>query len=380
MKPSNEMVKKVALIGGGVNSAVGRAHLSALRMDGLFEIWGGCFSRSPTVNRQSAEAYGISADRLFDSVELLLEQCVDACDAVIVLTPTNQHCNQVIQCIQAGLPVVCEKSLTATPSEARALIDSLQKRKGFISVTFNYTGYPALREIRQRILRGDIGEITHVALEMPQEGFSRCQPDGTPLVPQQWRLSDGEVPTVYLDLGVHLHQICHYLIGLKPLEAFACQASLGNFANVVDYVSANVLYENRVHATYYFGKSMLGFRNGLGVKIFGRLGSLQWLQSDPERIHSADRFGTLQILDRGGQSVAFSASRFARFKPGHPAGYVESFANLYSDIHTALISWPAPTTPAVGAELTDAYVALEGLELMSAMVRSSGSGKKESIR
>ncbi len=365
----------VAFIGGGINSAVGRAHFCALNLDQNFRLVSGCFSRDPRINRESALFYNVSDKRIYSDYEQLIENERDKIDAAIVLTPTVDHYNVVIALLESGIPVICEKSLATSVEEVEYIKKIELKTNGFLVVTYNYTGYPALRELRSLIRSGYLGKINSFVAEMPQEGFARHDTHGRPIKPQSWRLFDGDIPTVSLDLGIHLHQIIHYLIEKKPIQAFACQKSYGNFENVVDYVSAFVDYENEIHGIFYYGKSLLGYKNGLRIRVFGSKASAEWEQINPEflKINCAD--GSSQIIDRSFNNAnVFNETRYSRFKAGHPAGYIEAFANIYYDIKQALASYKSQNNW-ISSEIFGTDLSLEGLKLLHAFAMSSNKKK-----
>lgn len=368
---------RLAFIGGGINSAVGRVHYNALRMDGQFELVAGCFSRHKALNQESGRFYGVTPHRVYDTYQALLATETDL-DMVVILTPTSNHLEPVLACLEAGLGVICEKAMSATPAEAAAIRMAEKQHGGFLAVTYNYTGYPALRELRARIRNGQLGRILHFIAEMPQEGFIRRGDDGQPAKPQEWRLHDGPIPTVYLDLGVHLHQITQYLIPRRPLQIQGIHHSYGNFPAVVDYVQAAVRYEDDMVGSFLFGKCMLGQRNGLRLRIFGSEGSAEWEQVRPEEIHLAYPDGRREILDRGGHAPIAGAPRYTRFKAGHPAGYVEAFANLYVDIAQAFREyrrhghWQSE-------EVFDTAFAGAGLGFLQTMADAARSGRSEAI-
>ncbi len=363
---------QVAFIGGSITSAVGRAHFHALRMEDQFELVAGCFSRDPHINRASASRYGVAPARTYADYRALLDAEARRIDAVVVLTPTSEHVAPVIAALEAGVAVICEKSLAADLQELAAIRGALERSDGFLAVTYNYTGYPALRELRDMIRRGQLGRVLHFNAEMPQEGFVRRDAQGQPIRPQAWRLHDGEIPTVYLDLGVHLHQIVHYLLAREPRSVCADQRSCGNFEHVVDYVSANARYENDILGRFYFGKSMLGYRNGLRIEVFGSQASAQWVQGNPEEIRLAAADGSVRIVDRSAGVTVAGEPRYSRFKAGHPAGFIEAFANLYVDLHAALLQhqrerhWTSE-------EVFGLPLVSRGLEFLSAMARSARS-------
>ncbi|MBU3580981.1 Gfo/Idh/MocA family oxidoreductase [Polynucleobacter sp. AP-Capit-er-40B-B4] len=364
-------IMRVAIIGGGINSAVGRAHVAALKIDGFFKIVAGSFSRNNEVNMSSAVEYGVDISRVYSDHKQLISSELGKIDAIIVLTPTSLHTIPVLDALNAGIPVICEKTLTANIKDTQLVSDTLISNKGFLAVTYNYSGYPAVRELRELINSGQIGEVLHFAVEMPQEGYLRTNLDGKRLQPQNWRQADEQIPVIYLDLGSHLYQLSSYILGVRPRSVFATEQSCG-FYPVVDSVSALVKYERGIIGNFMFGKTMIGYRNGLKIRIFGTKAALEWTQSDPECIKFSYADGRIELRDRGVGGSELSSSRYARFKAGHPAGYIEAFANLYVDIYHALIDYDErgawSSTEVFGSEHS-----LEGLKFIQSMHQSANS-------
>jgi predicted dehydrogenase len=357
---------RAAFIGGSIQSAVGYAHYAAARMDGRFDIVAGCFSRSPATNRATADAYGVDAKRLYPDWRLLVQAEAHDIDAAIILTPTPAHIESVTACLNAGIPAICEKALTSSAEDAESLLELQQAANGFLAVTFNYSGYPMVRELRGMIEGGALGRILHIEGEMPQEGFIRRNGEAPAATPQSWRLQDGRIPTLHLDLGVHLHHLVYYLTRLKPLEVSATLDSFGCFDTVADTASALARYEDGAVAHFWFSKAALGHRNGLRLRLYGDRASAEWTQSEPEILHLCYADGRREILDRGGDAPIARAARYTRFKAGHPAGYIEAFANLYADMSDALRAHRAGQAP-TSEEVFGAGFAAEGLHFMQAM-------------
>jgi predicted dehydrogenase len=369
--PSDRL--RVAFLGGAYNSAVGRVHRVAVEMDQRFELVGGCFSRHPDANRDSAIQYGLDPARLSASLDELLDRQAGKIDALVVLTPTNQHETQVLRCLGAGLPVICEKALATSSAEALAIQRQLADHGGFLAVTYNYTGYPMLRELRQMVADGRFGKIEQIHVEMPQDGFARFSGDGSPLVPQDWRLRDGRVPTISLDLGVHLHMMVRFLTDETPVEVVATSNTYGNFGQVVDNVSCLARYTNNLHCNIWYSKTALGYRNGLKLRLFGEQGAAEWVQENPEYLTLTDHYGTKSIVDRASRDIKVAnQGRYARFKVGHPAGFVEAFANYYCDTADALAAHLAGQ-PATGEYVFGIEDALQGLRVLEAIADSSAN-------
>lgn len=329
---------RLGFIGGATNSAVGYTHFSSSHLDGHFRLEAGVFSRHGEVNKASAATYEIDDRRVYDDWRSMLERERERLDAIAVLTPTPTHAEIVVAAIEAGYPVICEKALATSSAECRTIREAIARHKGFLAVTFNYSGYPMVRELRELIEDGVLGEIQQIQVEMPQEGFARRTATGEHAKPQPWRLSDYGVPTISLDLGVHLHHLIDFLTaGAKPLEVIADQGTYGNFSTVVDSVNCLAHYERNIRVNVWFTKAALGYRNGLKIRIFGSEGAAEWLQTAPEQLSLAHADGRKTLLDLGSGTLKVAGlPRYNRFKPGHPSGFIEAFANLYADIAASL--------------------------------------------
>lgn len=358
---------RLGFIGGALNSAVGYTHFNSSRLDGHFRVDCGCFSRHCDSNRATAAAYGIAPERAHGSWEELLDREREQIDAVVVLTPTPNHRDIVIAALDAGMPVICEKALAVSSADCRVIGEAAQRNRGFLAVTYNYSGYPMVRELRRMIAAGELGRLHQIHIEMPQEGFLR-----TASTPQAWRLQDQMVPTVSLDLGVHVHHLVHFLTGgKKPLEAVGDQSSYGHFSNIIDNVYCLIRYEDDLRIQAWYGKTALGYRNGLRIRVFGNLASAEWFQMEPEDLLLCDADGRRQLIDRGtGDACVARLPRYNRFKAGHPSGFIEAFANLYADIAEHLrhhqTGQPMPNQLVYGAGQSE-----EGLRLLEAVARSS---------
>jgi predicted dehydrogenase len=369
---------KLGFIGGSINSAVGYSHFVSCAMDMQWQLVAGCFSKNTALNHETGKVYGVSDDRIYDTWQEMLVSEKGHLDAVVILTPTPAHFESVMACMHAGIAVICEKSLAINSAEARTILALRNELNAFLAVTYNYSGYPMLRELAQRISDGKLGKILHFQAEMPQEGFVRVDAEGNKPVPQPWRLADGDIPTLYLDLAVHLHQIIHYLIGQKPIELVSDQNHYGWFSGVVDNASCLCRYTGDVQGQLWFSKSALGHRNGLKIRIYGDQGSAEWFQLNPEEIMLAYADGRREVLDRASAVVVANQRRYNRFKAGHPAGFVEAFANLYSDIAQSLRQYKR-TCKWESSEVFSAELSLAGMYFLEAMVSSARSRSWQAV-
>lgn len=373
---------KIAFVGGAYDSAVGRAHRAAISMDQYFELIAGCFSRNKEKNIETAIQYGVDTNRIYNDFNSLLEYEKENIDAIVILTPQNQHIDQINKSLDFGIPIICEKALVSSSKEAIAIREKLIKKKGFLAVTYNYTGYPMIRELKHMIRSGFLGEIQQLHMEMPQEGFARLSNEGKPIYPQNWRLKDSFVPTISLDLGVHLHMMGTFLTGSSPIEVVSVASSRGNFNEVIDNVQFLANYTNNIDSSYWYSKTAFGYRNGLKIRIFGKKGSAEWVQGNPEYINFADNSGGKYCLDRTSKNIKIANnSRYQRFKAGHPAGFLEAFANYYVDLAHSL--YKKKNISSVSESIKYVFgvnESIEGLKMLESVARSSSSKKWEIIK
>lgn len=363
---------RVAFFGGGIDSAVGEVHRIAVEMDRRFQLVAGCFSADSQVNAESMLHYDVPRNRTYNSLATLLDKESGNIDALVVLTPTPRHKADVITCLEARVPVICEKSLATSSVDAVEIRDVLAEHAGFLAVTFNYSGYPMLRELKHMIQNGRLGRLTQIHIEMPQEGFARFDSQGHRPVPQQWRLHDTELPVIALDLGVHVHHTVRFLTGQQPVKVMAVNNSFGHFSDIVDNTICIAKYSDDMVCSVWYSKTALGHRNGLRLRVFGEIGSAEWYQFEPETLYCYDNRGTRTQIDRASGDVSISPQRrYNRFKAGHPAGFIEAFANLYCDIADSLIQYLQTGRTSYGEYVFGVEDALEGLQMLTAMKESA---------
>lgn len=320
---------KVAFIGGGINSIAGYVHFCASRLDGLFEVSAGVFSRNKEINLKSADFYGADA---FEDVDTMLKTVKGQIDLVVVLTPTPLHYEHVAKAIEMGYPVICEKPLFKSYEEIIAFEEKFRNSNYFLCITYNYIAYPMLTELRNMFLSGEMGELISMHLEMPQESFLR--PPKVIDYPPWWRKKDESIPTIILDLASHLFSISYYITEKDIKRLKSIHRSFSPYG-VVDDVKCLFEYESGEPGFMWVSKVALGNRNGLRVCVYGTKMSACWVQEEPEKLFVAKSNGEKLIIDRG-SNIGISGVRiYNRMTPGHPAGFIEAFANLYSHIHSA---------------------------------------------
>ena len=368
---------RLAFIGGGVNSAVGNVHRVSSQLDGRWNLVCGVFSRNTDINRQTAAFYGLPENKCFQNLDELIQR-KDEFDAVTVLSPTNLHYEHISKLLRNEIQVISEKSMVGNVSDSLILLEQETKSQKKIYVTFNYTAYPMVRELKSRIENNHIGKILSIHIEMPQEGFQKLDAKLQPPNVQKWRTTDGELSTVSLDLGVHTQNLIHFVTGLRGQQFIGVKSHHGLVSQAVDYVSALGKYEDGVDVSIWYGKTALGHRNGLRLRIFGEQGSFEWEQIFPDRIMHANQVGTREVIDFGSSNLLeANKTQYQRFKPGHPTGFIEAFANYYFDLYNVLS--PSGFSEISKENVFSAQAATEGLQEIQAIENSNSSKVWEDV-
>jgi len=322
---------KLAFIGGSIDSIAGYPHFIASQMDKRFEVVAGAFSTQKEINKKTAEVWKI--ERLYHQWRELIKKEKNNVDAVVVLTPTPLHYEIILELLQENIPVICEKPLVSSLKEAETLQNIFDEKKNFLVITNNYSGYPMVRELQYKIAQKEFGDILQIRLKMPQESFLR--PPKSVKYPQKWRLQDGFIPMISLDLGTHLHHLAYFLLQKEPKSVIATYNSFSQYG-VVDDVNMMLQYYDDIEGNMWLSKTALGNRNGLHIEIYGTKASALWHQENPEKLECSYNNGKKVIIDRGSDIDMLANPLYSRMTPGHPAGFIESFANLYNDIANAL--------------------------------------------
>lgn len=322
---------KLAFIGGGVNSIAGYPHFVATQMDKRFEVIAGVFSTDKKINQETAKRWNIK--KVYNNWQELINKEQNHIDAVVVLVPTPLHSKIILELLKRKIPVICEKPLVSSIEEIQEIEKVYKAKQNFLVVTNNYSGYPMIRELREKIDKGELGDILQIRLKMPQESFLR--PPKSVKYPQKWRLKDGFIPMISLDLGSHLHHLAYFLLQQEPIEIFASYDKFSKY-NIVDNVNIFLEYESGIKGNFWLSKSALGNRNGLHIELYGSKASAVWHQENPEKLKLSYNTGQKTIVDRGSDLDILPNKLYNRMTPGHPAGFIEAFANLYSDIADSL--------------------------------------------
>lgn len=321
---------KIGVLGGGINSAVGKLHRQALATLDNVQVVRGCFSRDPGTNLSSGEAWRVRKIDLANSIDELLSPGVDY---VVNLTPTNQHFETNSKILQAGKNLISEKAISTSGTQAEELARQMDSYGVRAFSVFNYSFYPVLRDLAFLIKAGEFGDIFFLDAEMLQDSYFRHLDSTGRLQTQDWRLRDYVLPTIHLDLGVHLINTVSYLAGSDVSDGSIAKRSRGAVPGLIDTCFGNITLKNGADVSLRFSKVALGSPNSLSIRVFGTKGSASWNQLAPDILEVSTRHSSKSLMYRGESRMPFSSRESnSVFKTGHTSGFLESMSLFYSSI------------------------------------------------
>lgn len=364
---------RLGMVGGGQGAFIGAVHRIAARLDDRFELVAGAFSSDPERARASAEELGVA--RGYESFEEMAQAEAareDGIEAVSITAPNNVHAPAAKAFLEAGIHVICDKPLTSTLEDAKALAAMERSDGPLFVLTHNYTGYPMVRQAREMVAAGELGEIRVVQVEYPQDWLAE-DVESTGQKQAGWRtdpaISGAGGSTG--DIGTHAYNLARFVTGLE-LEALA--ADLSTFVpgrRLDDNAHVMLRFRGGARGALWSSQVAPGNENALRLRVFGTLGGLDWEQEVPTVLWHAPLGEPMRRLTRGGPGTGAAAARVTRIPAGHPEGYLEGFANIYSEAAAAILAHRdgrAPPDEVVFPTLRDG---LEGVAFVDACVRSS---------
>jgi predicted dehydrogenase len=366
---------RLGMVGGGEGAFIGAVHRIAARLDDHYVLVAGALSSTPDKARRSGEALGLASDRIYGDFEAMAgaeSKRPDGIEAVAIVTPNDTHAPAAKAFLKAGIHVICDKPLTVNLKEALSLEKAVKQSGRIFALTHNYTGYPMVRHARAMVKAGDLGELRVVQAEYPQDWLTEKLED-TGHKQAEWRNDPKRAGAggCLGDIGTHAFNLASFVTGLE-LEALS--------ADLTSFVKGRKLDDN-VHIMMRFkggAKGMLwasqvapGNENNLKLRVYGTKGGLEWWQEHPNQLTWSPYNKAPQILSRGTGSANAAAARVTRVPPGHPEGYLEGFANIYTEVAAAIRAArrkkkldPAVTFPTVED-------GVRGLAFIEAAVKSS---------
>ena len=326
---------KMGMVGGGEGAFIGAVHRKAALMDEQIEMAAGAFSSDPAKAKGFASRVFIDQSRAYGSYAEMAEREAalpdgEKIDFVSIVTPNHLHFDVSKTFLEAGFHVVCDKPMTVSLEQAEQLKKIVDRSGKVFALTHNYTGYPMVREARQLVAGGKIGQVMKVVVEYPQDWLlSRLELDGQKQA--LWRTDPAKAgPAGCLgDIGSHCENLASYITGLEITELCADLTTFARGRLLDDDVNVLLRYENGARGVLHASQISAGEENNLNIRIYGSEGSLRWHQENPNYLHVSRPGEPVQVYRRGNGYLSEQAAAASRIPPGHPEAFIEAFANIY---------------------------------------------------
>jgi predicted dehydrogenase len=330
------------MVGGGPGSNIGDTHRRAASFDGRYTLLAGVFASDPARSRSFAASLEIAPDRRYGSWEEMAERegaRKDGVEVVAIMTPNASHHPIAKAFLERGIDVICDKPLTTGLDDALDLL-RLARRTGLVfAVTYNYTGYPMVRQAREMIRSGELGEIRLVQVEHAS-GWASTLLEASGHKQATWRTTPSIAgkSAVVGDIGTHAHHLARFVTGLEVTEVSAELSTMVPGRKADDNAHVKLRFTNGARGLMWVSMAATGNLHGQRIRVFGEKASLEWIQEQPEQLHLRPLDGPHRVLSRGCGYLSAAAQHATRLWPGHPEGFLEAFANLYSGAADAVLA------------------------------------------
>jgi predicted dehydrogenase len=329
------------MVGGGPGAFIGGVHRQAIAMDGLAGLAAGCFSRDYNSTLETGASLGVARDRLYRDYRAMVRaeaKRPDGIDFVVIATPNRLHYPIARLALEHGIHVMCEKPLSTSSAEARALSALAKRKRLLFGVAYAYAGYPIVRHMREMVARGELGDIRFVAAEYPQDWLATPL-ERTGQKQAAWRTDPRHagISNCVGDIGSHIEQMVAHVTGLEIRTLLARLDRTLEGRTLDDNASILVEYKGGARGIYWASQVAIGHDNDLRLRVYGTKGSLEWAQEDPNHCQAAYLGGPIVRLSRGRDALHPGAQRMSRIPAGHPEGYYEAFANIYASFAAAIL-------------------------------------------
>lgn len=374
---------RLGMVGGGEGAFIGAVHRMAARLDGQWDLVAGAFQSNPEKSVAFGRGLGLDAARCyrdFASMAASESKRPDRIDAVAIVTPNHAHHAPARAFLEAGIPVICDKPLTVSSAEARDLAEMVKRTGLPFILTHNYSGYPMIRQARAMIAAGDLGPLRVINAEYAQDwlaadlGANKQAPNKQ----AEWRGDPSRAgPGGALgDIATHAFHLAEFTTQLSANSLAADLSSFVSGRKLDDNVHILLRFEGGAKGMLWASQVAVGKANGLRLRIHGERGGLDWSQEHPEELLFTPIGEPTRILRRGGSSLTPAAAHATRTPSGHPEGYLEGFAQIYSDAAELVRAHAEKRRPdplAIPPGVTDGVRGVTFIEAAVASSRNNGA-------
>jgi predicted dehydrogenase len=375
---------RLGMVGGGPGAFIGAVHRTAALMDGEFQLVAGAFSSDPAKCRERAAQWGVEPARAYASWRDMLMREAELpadrrIDAVAIVTPNHLHHEVAIAAMRAGFDVACDKPLTTSSAHAAAIAAAHEETGRLFLLTHNYTGYPLVREARELVASGALGELRKVDVEYLQ-GWLATPLEQSGQKQADWRTDPARSgPGGALgDIGTHAFNLAEFVTGHRVTRLFGKRRSFVPGRRVDDDATALLEFEGGADGQLRCSQVCVGRENSLAIRVYGTLGGLEWRQERPNDLVVHSSSGASVTKRTGNGYLSSAAAAVTRTPAGHPEGYLEAFANLYREFAAAVRAKrlaprgaPSPLPPHVPSITSG----IRGVRFIESVIASSESGR-----
>lgn len=371
---------RMGMVGGGKGAFIGAVHRMAALLDGKIELVCGAFSSNPERSKESGAELLLPPDRVYGSYAEMFETEAKLpadvrMDFVSIVTPNNAHFGPAMAALEAGFNVICDKPMTFSLQQAEELAAKVKETGLLFGLTHNYTGYPMIKEAKRLFAEGELGAIRRVTVEYPQGWLA------LPVKPEDkqgsWR-SDPTRSGVSLtmgDIGSHCFNLAEYVTGLKVEELCSDLTSFVPGRVLDDDGNVLLKFNKGAKGVLWASGIAIGEENGLCIRVYGEKGSIEWHQQEPNTLLVKWLDKPTQLIRTATPYIGACAASSSRLPAGHPEGFIEAFANIYSRYAEALAARLAGDKDAMG-DFPTVEDGVRGMKFIETVVKSSKSDQK----
>ena len=372
---------RIGMVGGGEGAFIGAVHRIALRLDYHYDLVAGCFSSNYDNSKKTGANLGLSKDRIYKTYQEMAEKEAarsDKIDVVSIVTPNHLHFPIAKKFAEKGIHIICDKPLAHSSEEANELKNIIENKRLIFALTYNYTGYPMVRHARSLIKSGDLGSIRVIQAEYSQDWLTNKAEDSG-LKQAVWRTDPKRSGAggCVTDIGTHVFNLIKFITELELDELSADIHTFVKGRKLDDNTQVMLRFKNGAKGSIWSSQVAVGNENNLKIRVYGENGGLKWTQEDPNFLYYTKYGHPTQKITRGSDSAGKEANDVTRIPPGHPEGYLEGFANIYSDLSKVLF---AQINKEKYEHSNDCYPTIydgiEGMKFIETVLESSNNNSK----
>ena len=373
------------MIGGGLDGFIGSVHIRAALMESKMELVCGCFSIDPEISLSSGRLYHLPDDRIYGTYKEMFEKEAllpegERMDFVSIVTPNHFHFEPAMMALERGIHVVLDKPMTFSLEEAKLLQQKVEETGLVLALTHVYTGYPAVKEMKARIARGDLGKLRRLYVEYPQGWLAeRIELLGGNNA--GWRTDpkqSGKAGCIG-DIGTHAWHLSEYVTGQKVVELCAELSTFVPGRPIDDDGTAFLHYDGGLKGVLTASQIAVGEANSISIRVYGEKGGMEWRQMDPNYLILKWGNKPRETIDIGGNTFLGDFALWnVRTPAGHPEGFLEAFANIYRNFTLTVMAKRNGEQPTENMlDFPNVYDGVRGMQFIETMVAAGWNNEQK---